>query len=334
MWGEPFRNTWLNIFDSPQTHYYISDCIVDYETGLIYKDGQIFWEAANENMVWYDGWISGDPRWLNRITRQDVISDRMKKLTAYIEEKINKAEAIPQVSEGPTLHLLHPFNRYVFGHIFDTLQKLYVVEKENLNFQSILIPNTHEIIDFELHLAALNLNHKQIFTSDRGLVRVSQLLFILPVGHPTSFVPDSYLFIRNKYQKFFGVEANPVAEKKIFLTRRSGDFKRYLINDKEIEEKLKAIGVLYFDGKQTFKEIVESFAHASHVCGVHGSLFTNNIYGNDKTKYLEYCPIARENHTFHHQYKLCASYQHLLVEGDKDNNISLKIEDLIEFFSK
>lgn len=332
MWGEPFRNTWLNIFDSPQSHYYISDCIVDFETGLIYKDGQIFWEAANENMVWYGGWISGDPRWSNRISRQDVISDRMKKQTAYLEEKIRKAEAIPEISEGPTLHLLHPFNRYVFGHIFDTLQKLYIAEKENLNFQSILIPDTHEIIDFNLHLSALNLTDKKIIESDRGLVRVKYLLFILPVGHPTSFIPESYLFIRNKYQKFFGVEENPDANQKIFLTRRAGDFRRYLINDSQIESKLKAEGILYFDGKQTFKEIVEAFAHASHVAGVHGSLFTNNIYGNEKTKYLEYCPRARENHTFHHQYKLCDSYEHKVVDGDREHNIALDLQQLLNFY--
>lgn len=333
MWGAPFRDTWLNIFDSPNSHFYISDCIVDFETGLIYKDGQIFWEAANENMVWYDGWISGDPRWLNRISRQDVISERMKKQTSYFEEKIRATPHMPEITEGTTLHLLHPFNRYVFGHIFDTLQKMYVVENESLDFQSLLIPGTHEIIDFDVHLDALGLKNKNIIKSNHGLVRVNYLLFINPVGHPTSFTPDSYMFIRNKYQKYFGVEESPVAEKKIFLTRRSGAFKRYLLNDDELETVLKKEGILYFDGKQSFREIVYAFAHASHVAGVHGSLFTNNIYGNEKTKYLEYCPRARENHTFHHQYKLCESYEHILVDGDESNNIRLDINAILKFYS-
>ena len=122
-------------------------------------------------------------------------------------------------------------------------------------------------------------------------------------------------------QKYFKIEDKPALNKKIFLTRRAGAFKRHLINDQEVEESLKKEGILYFDGKQTFKEIVEAFAHASHVAGVHGSLFTNNIYGHDKTKYLEYCPRFRENHTFHHQYKLCASYDHVLVDCDKNFNI-------------
>jgi capsular polysaccharide biosynthesis protein len=276
--------------------------------------------------------MPADPRWANRITRLDVISERMRKQVLYFEEKIKKTQEIPVINDGTTLHLLHPFGRYVFGHIFDTMQKLYVTEKEHLDFQSVLIPNTHEIIDFDLHLGALGITDKKIVKSDHGLVRVNYLLFINPVGHPTSFIPESYLFIRNKYQKFFGVEENPAAEKKIFLTRRAGDFKRYLLNDAEVEVTLKKEGILYFDGKQTFKEIVEAFAHASHVAGVHGSLFTNNIYGNAKTKYLEYCPIARENHTFHHQYKLCSDYQHLLVDCDKDFNISLDLGKILNFY--
>lgn len=333
MWEDTFRDTWLNIFDSPKSHFYISDCIVDFETGLIYKDDQIIWEAANENMVWNGGWISGDARWRNRITRQDLIAERMKKLTSYFESKIKKTKTISIVNEGTTLHLLHPFNRYVFGHIFDTLQKLHIAEKERLSFQSALISKTHEIIDFDLHLKALGLADKKIIESDLGLVRVSRLLFIPPVGHPTSFVPDSYLFIRNKYQKYFGLNENLQCNKKIFLTRRAGEFKRYLINDQEIEAALKKEGILYFDGRQTFKEIVESFAQASHVAGVHGSLFTNNIYGNEKTKYLEFCPRTRENHTFHHQFKLCSSYGHVLVDGDDGNNIKLDLNDLKIFYS-
>lgn len=333
MWGEPFRDTWLNIFDSPKSHFYISDCVVDFETGLIYKDGQIFWEAANENMVWYDGWISVDPRWMNRITRQDVISERMKKQTAYIEEKIKNTAVIPEINEGTTLHLLHPFNRYVFGHIFDTLQKLYVCEKGGLDFHSILIPDTHEVGDFDVHLGALNLTDKKIHIGNRGLVRVHHLLFINPVGHPTSFTPDSFLFIRKKYHKYFGVEENPVLDKKIFLTRRPGDVKRFLLNDEEVERALKNEGILYFDGKQTFKEVVDAFAHASHISGVHGAQFVKNIYANEGTKYLEFCPQSRPTAIFKDQYKLCKSYEFILHESDIEHNISLDVNRLLEFYS-
>jgi hypothetical protein len=337
MWDIPFRDTWLNIFDSPYSYHYISDCIVDFETGLIYKEGQIIWEAANENMVWYNGWISsgwisGDPRWNNRISRQDLISERMKKQAAYFEDKIRATSQIPEINEGVTLHLLHPFNRYVFGHIFDTLQKLYTIEKEKLVFQTVLLPRTHEIIDFDLHLKCLGLDEKKIIHSNLGLVKVSSLLFINPISHPTSFTPESYLFIRNKYHKFFAVDGSAIPSTKVFLTRRSGKFSRHLINDGEIEVALKKEQVIYLDGTQNFKEIVNAFSSASHIAGVHGSLFTNNIYANENAKYLEYCPRARENHTFHHQYKLCASYRHELVENDEHWNIEIDLNHLLDFY--
>ena len=139
--------------------------------------------------------------------------------------------------------------------------------------------------------------------------------------------------MRNKYQKYFGVEDNPVADKKIFLTRRAGEFRRFLLNDAEVEETLKNEGILYFDGKQTFKEIVDAFAHASHISGVHGAQFVNNIYANEGTKYLEFCPQSRPTAIFKDQYKLCQSYEFVLHDSDVEHNISLDVNRLLEFYS-
>jgi capsular polysaccharide biosynthesis protein len=194
-----------------------------------------------------------------------------------------------------------------------------------------LLSKSHEIIDFELHLKALDLVDRKIIKSDMGLVHINRLLFIPPVGHPTSFVPESYFFTREKYQKYFGVKGVPVS-KKIFLTRRPGEFKRHLLNDQEVETALKKEGILYFDGKQSFQEIVQAFAQASHVAGVHGALFANNIYGNEKTKYLEYCPARRPVKTFNDQYKICDSYRHILVNGDDSHNIEIDIKEVLDFY--
>lgn len=333
MWGKPFRDTWLNIFDSPNTHFYINDCIVDFETGLIFKDEEILWEAANESMVWTDGWPSVDPRWKNRISRQDVISERMKKLNNYFKTKIENTKNIKEINEGSVLHLLHPFNRYVFGHLFDSLQKLSVVEDEKLNFDSFLISKTHEIIGIESHFKALKIENKKRYESDGGLIKVKRLIYIPPPSHPTSFTPKSFSYIRRNYSEMFGLDFDCEAHAKIFLTRRKGKFKRYLKNDIEVEEALAKIGVITLDGTEDFLYIAQQFSKASHVAGVHGSLFTNNIYGNSQTKYLEYCPRTRENHTFHHQFKICKNYSHTLVDSDDHHNVILEIEQLLNFYS-
>lgn len=335
MWAKKFRDTWLNIIDSPNEYIHIQKCVVDLETGLIMKDGKILWECANENIVWHKRWISTDPRWADRITRLDVIKERMQTLNSYFNEKLSMCNDIPEIRSGTTLHLLHPFNRYVFGHIYDTFQKLQVVDKHQLSFNSVLLSGSNEIIDFEKHLKVFNLDKKILAKSNRGLIKVNYLLFVQPVGHPTSFTPESYDYIRSKYRNYYSLgdqEEQPTL--KIFLTRKKGVFRRHLLNDDEIYESLKKHGILYFDGTQTFDEIFHAFSKASHVAGVHGSLFTNNIFGHSKTRYREYCPEAREVHTFHHQYKICKNYEHVLVKGDAENNITIDLNDLIKFYEQ
>ena len=329
----PFRDTHLNIFDSPASHFFISDAIVDFETGLIYKDGSILWETANENIIWYDGWCTGDARWKAPITRQELIIERMKKMTTYMEEKILKTENITTYDEDTALHLLHPFNRYVYGHIYDTFQKLYVVEKENLTFDSVLLSSGREVVDFDYHLKILNLDSHNIIDNNFGLIKIKRLLFVLPVVHPTTFSYESYLYIRNKYRNYFDINPKSGPNKKIFLTRRPGEVKRSLLNDKDVELALTAKGITYLDGSQSLKKIVEHFGCASHVAGVHGALFVNNIFGHERTKYLEYCPDNRPVANFLNQYKLCESYQYVLTHADSNQSVELDIEALLQFYA-
>jgi len=332
MWGHKFRDTWLNAIDTPQEYLYVQNALVDFETGIVSKDGKIIWETANENIVWQKKWVSSDPRWLNRLTRFEVIMERMLEIEAAFNKKVADAKDIPEIKNGTTLHLLHPFNRYVFGHLFDTLQKLYIPEIHHLSFHSILLPKTHEIIDFNTHLKVFGMENKHLFHSDYGLIKVNHLLFIPPISHPTSFTPESFLFVKEKYENFYKIKTENAPSNQIFLTRKKGHFKRHLLNEDEIKDAMLQMGVIYFDGNQTFDEMISAFSNASHVAGVHGSLFTNNIFGHRSTKYREYCPSNRNNHTFHHQYKICGGYDHILVDGDSEYNIKIDLDDLIKFY--
>lgn len=331
MWAPKYRDTWLNIFDSPNDYFYIKDCIVDFQTGLIYKDGQIFWEASNENIIWHKSWISIDSRWKNRIYRYELILERMREITSYFESKLNK-DSIKKVDEGVVLHLLHPFNRYVYVHIFDTFQKLQVVNKYNLIFDSVLLAKSWEINDFDEHLKALKLNEKTIIDSDSGLVEVKNLIFIKPVGHPTSFTEDSYRYIRDLYFSYFNIDRNIAPSKKLFLTRRPGVHKRSLLNDAEVEFALKKKGVQYLDGSESFPEALKLFASASHISGVHGAQFMNNIFAHETAIFREFCPRNRNVRTFYDQFKLCGDYQHILVDCDSKFNINIDVEELLNFY--
>jgi hypothetical protein len=329
--SQKFRDIWVNIFDTPKTHFYINDCIVDFATGLIYKDGQIIWETANEILIWKNRFMSGDPRWRNRISRLEIVIERMKELTEYFENKLNTQDSINSINEGTSLHLLHPFGRYVFGHFFDTMQKLVTVEDERLNFESILLSKTNEIMNLEDHFLALGLANKKTIPNNSDLIKVSRLLFISPIAHPTTYTSESYQFLRKKYYGHFNIKkVRP--SMKIFLTRRKGMFRRYLINSSDIEAKLAEENIIIYDGTESFSEAIRGFSSATHVAGVHGSLFANNIYGHEETKYLEFCPVGRIGNTFRTQYKLCHSYKQILLDGDSEHNISLDPNKLLAFY--
>jgi capsular polysaccharide biosynthesis protein len=90
--------------------------------------------------------------------------------------------------------------------------------------------------------------------------------------------------------------------------------------------------VFYFDGSESLREIVETFGRASHIAGVHGSSFVNNIFAHAHAKYLEFCPSTRVNHNFYHQYKFLDSYEHILVNADSEHNINLNVNTLLEFY--
>jgi capsular polysaccharide biosynthesis protein len=253
-------------------------------------------------------------------------------MTTYFENKLEKTTEITTYEQDTVLHLLHPFSRYIYGHLYDTLQKLYIVEKENLSFNSILLPKTNEIVEFDIHIKALNLQKYNMIKSDDGLIKIKNLLFIMPLVHPTTFIHESYLYIRNAYHRYFNLSASVPADKKIFLTRRPEVFKRSLLNDREMEVALTSNGISYLDGSEPLKEIVQLLGRASHIAGVHGSLFVNNIFAHAHANYVEYCPSTRVDRNFYNQYKFCDSYQHVIIDAEPDHNLKLDIDSVLEFY--
>ena len=337
MWSPNFRDTWLNMIDSPQSFHYIDDCYVDAKSGLIYKDNDIFWEAANECLVWIGpkgtaDWVVSDPRWQDRIHRLKIFADRMESLREYFRRKLNNSSVV-SIDKECCLHLLHPFGRYVPGHIFDTMQKLHILKINNLKIDSCLLSSSDEIIDFDFHKTVLGLSAFYDVKNHGDIYKVKRLLFINPVGHPTSFTKDSFLFLRDSYFKALNISSEIYPSRKIFLTRRSGVFKRNILNELEIEEHLFALGVTVVDGSETFIELANLFASASHIAGIHGSLFMNSIFGNRHAKYVEYCPHNRVVKTFADAYKFCDSYDFTIIKADENHNMTLSKKDLSDFYS-
>lgn len=338
MWAPNFRDTWMNFIDSQLPYLIVDDCLVDSASGLIYKNGDIVWEASNENLVWTSqshshDWISLDHRWENRRSRIKLIAERMDYLKIYFDSKLNSSNQI-LVESDLCLHLLHPFGRYVPGHIFDTMQKIYTAECNNFLYDTCLLADPREMIDFDLHLKALGLDgNNNLFSEKNTIFKVKKLLFIQPLSTPTTFTKESFMLIRKKYFYHFNLSEDAQASKQLFLIRRKNKFKRNIINENQIENLLSKANVTIVDGSESFPVLINLFSTATHVAGVHGSLFMNTIFGNKNARYLEYCPKSRVVPTFKNAYKLCESYEFHLSDSNSAHDIFIEPEELLKFYS-
>lgn len=328
MWAPNFRDTWVNVYDSPHDVFELKDVFVDRKTGLVVKDGLVLWPMAVENIIWYKSWITVDSKWKDPISRYELIAERMRTLQEYANSlPYELAKALP---DGRYLHLLHPFGRYVYGHLFDTFQKLAMVD--GYSFDGVILSKSNEVVDFSDHLMAVGFDGSMVVPDSYGdLLFVPNLVFVRPLSHPTNFSKSSYEFIRNRYFNFFkGPQCD--TGRKIFLIRRKGAYRRYLVNSDEVENALVSSGVEIYDGSESFRELFNAFASASRVSGVHGALFVNNIFSFESCKYLEFCPKTRPVKTFFDQYKRVVDYEHNLVDCDDAFNISLDIDRLVDFY--
>lgn len=330
-----FRDTVDNLIDSPSEFFHFKNCIVDMKTGLIFDplSKSILWQAANEQLIWMPNAIYRDDRFFgNNQKKLQLIIDRMNNLEVYMNGVLSANSNLMRVDTA--LHLLHPFSHYAFGHFFDSMQKIYVAEKFNLQYDSVLFSRNYEIKDFDDHIRALRLSDKKhYFFANESLLKVDNLFYIRPVAKVTSFTQESFDFIRNCYYDYFNISSESLPEKKIFLTRKRGKQSRFLLNDKLVEEELIRQGVRVLDGSESLRDIVNLMANASHVAGIHGSLFLNNIYANNLTKFKEYCPVKRPCTNFEIQYKASPHYDFKLIKCDDDFNVELDILELQEFYA-
>lgn len=330
MWAPNFRDTWLNIFDDPKDVLEYKNVLVEPRSGLVVKDGEILWNLSNENIIWHKRWITSDKNWLNHLSRYKLIYDRMTDLQSYIDSCLKK-DNVMNLPEGKYLHMLHPFGWYAYGHFFDTFQKISKVIATD--YDKVLLSRNVQVIDFIEHMAVFGISKESIIHLDHdGLVFCPSLTYVRPVAHPTSFTVDSYEFIRNKYFDYFNGLGDSTWSK-IFLTRKPGSAKRYLLNFNEIDERLRENNIKILDGTESLREIFACFSNATHVAGVHGSLFANCIFSDENCKYLEYCPKTRVDRTFHDKLKRVTDYRHVLIDCDDNYNVSLDINDLIEFYN-
>lgn len=313
----------------------IHDCLVDGRTGLVgFKNG----ELVNESLLEYVWW---KPEWIG-ISYGDELQRRVLKRVDDAKEGFRNSLTSKKIINLDENHvyisLLHPHAIYSFGHLFDTLAKLNIAEKNLPDLKNIaLLTSDYSLIqNFDKYIDILTGSKIKIvdnrFSDEDGfpMWACKKLILIKPKNRPANFTQETFDYVDKKFEQYYSLKK---AENfKLFLARRSGYESRYIVNFDEIKTALEAAGVVILYGNEPLDEIYRHFACATHVAGYHGSLFANLIYSKEHAMVLEFCSSTREDVSFMVKYKKKMSYTQLLIKADENNNANLDVEMLLNFY--
>ena len=329
-----FRNSALNFFNFQAEYSVIENCCVN-QRGLIYKNGTVIFNTALEHAMWIDKnfnieYIAKDKRF-NSEERGNLIFERLQGYNSSFQKTLEKARYVDH--DETTLHLMHPFWNYEYGHFFDTFQKTLKAPTD-LNIKSFLASQHGKVKEFDMHLKVLGLDTLQMLSisNENEIHRFKKLIYVYPVSDLVNFTNDSLLRIRKKYFDYFKISIQAEPKLKLFLTREP-PLKRVITNYENLKQSLLRANIIIVDGSESLREIIQLFSQASHVAGVHGSLFANLIFANPNAKFIEFCPVNRPDFTFLNKCRSFSHYEHYLVGCDANFDIKLDQQKLLSFYS-
>lgn len=307
---------------------------------LLSSEGQLLLETLDEHIYWTPSTMSSSYIQEDKKFNPIVVKERVASLSLLANELKVVASRNSKIIRLPSSHLYidlsHPFGWYAFGHLFDSLQRLYSI-KDFPSFTTngkvkFLISRYDRVNDFLLHLSVLlarSISQEDFVELDQNSVyHVPQLIKPSMQSLYTNFTDEVYSWLIDKYVDYFKVSHS--YEKKIYLTRNHVKPGRRGVNNEEpLLDRLRSEGFLIVDGKESLSEIVKIFSSAGLVVGPHGSLFANTIFCGPKTKIIEFCPRNRPDVSFLSKTKFAKDYVHLLVDADNLFNIDLTYEDIV-----
>jgi hypothetical protein len=329
----PKRNT-IKFLDS-KNHDYFGHDKLSYEfhnmimsNGILFdKDGVVLPETLDEHIFWNPSCISRFMHDKNILNKQVQI--RRRDLKNKHEQALKHSDFI---NVDNCVDLTHPFGFYAFGHLFDTLQRLYSIKSQiqdpNIKF---IVSRYHRITDFTKHLSALSerdIRKEDLLVANKLNLRIHNLKYSLSPTIPTEIDRDAYSWILERYFSLFNIK-NIEPKYNLYLSRnhiKAGS--RGVINEKEVIETLSKKEFIILNGQEPLDLVVEYFANAKIIIGAHGSMFTNSIFCNPETKIIEFCPNNRACYNFRNTFKIAENYRHILIEADESFNITIDTDAL------
>lgn len=299
-------------------------CITDSEGSLIV-------EANNENLFWLGGCIykCRDPKKFPRIA-----IERALMLQREIDERINSTNE-RRIITNKCLFMGHSFGWYAYGHLHDTLQRIYFCREDIRKERWKIVVNRYDrVVGFIEHLRALlgdwATEEDLILIDNAYIYEFGDLVYSHSPSVATSYTNDSIQWVHSEYLGYFSKAGK--WPKKLYLSRnhiRPGS--RGVLNEAEIGELLKANEFFVINGNEPLADIVNYFANAEVIIGPHGSLFANTFLCKPECRILELCPHNRIDSTFKNKLKLAKAYTQKIVQADDSFNIVIDTDDIIEF---
>jgi hypothetical protein len=305
----------------------ISNCHVTKEGFILDEGGNPIHYLHDEHIYWQGGAFP-----FSNSKEKDTRIAEARKNELFSNKRFN-----PNLSSNflydldtPFVYIMHPFGWYAYGHLFDSLQRLYLLQTGVIGIRHLLVSDSRRVVDFDFHVAALGYSSRQVFHFPYKLesLRIRNLLFSYSPATLTQFTDDSVQWIRNSYLN--SVDARNLLARHLvnrdfcLLLDRSKVLRRSLLNQDEIISRIEQAGirVIRIDGTETLAETIFLFSTAKYIVGAHGAMFVNTIFADNEATIVELCPNNRRRTMMLSMCKPCRNHTLSFWQADNNHNIS------------
>lgn len=330
MFNVDFLNSNQNLLGHTQGRYVFDDVTIFTKTGqyrslplISDQSGALIQQTLDEPLYWHPSTL---PLGRHQDEIQAAIASRLSLFKSYIEGSRASSRKCLEI-ERPCVWLGHSHGWYPYGHLHDSLSRLFgirnLLDDSNLIF---LCSDWNRVTDFHDHLNACVgrvIDEKSVVRiNEYDQIKCNKLLFSLPSAPATTFTKDCHEWLSSSYLSYFRIDYDPSHLRPLYLSRNHVvPGKRGVKNEVELLEFLGPLNPMILKGTEPLREIVHAFHHASSIIGPHGSLFANTVFCREDCMIIEFCASNRVDKSFLLKQKYAADYQQIIVEADENYNI-------------
>ena len=308
------------------------------ESMILDIDKNPIFEASNEILYWQPSCMNMG---LSGAEHAQEITKRQEKMRT--DAAAINIDNLIRISgqKFETIYLMHSLGWYPYGHLFDTLQRLFQIETPDKDRRRLLVSDPRgRVSDFAGLVGMLGYGVNQLlsvppqaegFILDRLRVPQSPAT-VTQFTHQTMewirkcyLENDSYQKFSHRFSKYLPVPGDGFA---LFLDRSSVKSR----NISNIDEVLRTIQgqfsqVITFTGSESVLEMLYLFSHAKLIVGAHGAMFVNTVFCCPGARIIEFYP---SNRYVTNMVRMCKpSLDHFFVPCEVDATGTIAIDTSI-----